>query len=75
MPGVGRATAGEWPAPPSLQPNLIRKRGDDMRYRVLPILGIVFMVALFPHVAVQVAQTLVGALLDALGGLLQAAVS
>jgi hypothetical protein len=46
-----------------------------MRYRVLPIMGIVFMVALFPHVAVQVAQALVGALLDALGGLLKAAVS
>lgn len=46
-----------------------------MRYRVLPLLGIVLMVALFPNVSVQVAQALVRALLDALGGLLKAAVS
>jgi len=46
-----------------------------MRYRVLPFLGIVLVVALFPHVAVQMAQALVGALLDALGGLLKAVVS
>jgi len=44
-----------------------------MRYRVLPILGIVLVVALFPHVAVQMAQALVGALLDALSGLLNGA--
>jgi hypothetical protein len=46
-----------------------------MRYRVLPMLGIVLMVALFPSVSVQVAQALVRALLDALGGLLRAATS
>ena len=46
-----------------------------MRYRVLPIMGIVLVVALFPHVAVQAAQALVGALLDALGELLRGASS
>jgi len=46
-----------------------------MRYRVLPWLAILLMVALFPTVSIQVAQALVRALLDALGGLLRAATS